>query len=117
MSDVSTSARYRFGGSSRTGVLLGLGMRQSIPLVAGCVWLTVWLMAQAPVVGLAGPLVGVVLSFGRWRGKSVWRRRSLIAAGPGFDDDLPAALAGLKLCEVEASWATVTGACEASSSS
>ena len=52
------AVRYRFGGSGRTGVLLGLGVRQSVPLIAGCVWLTLGLMAGLPWVGLAGPLAG-----------------------------------------------------------
>src|SRR5437868_386079 len=115
------SARYRFGGASHTGVLLGLGMRQALPLVAGRVWLTVWLMAGAPLIGLVGVGAGLVVSFGRWRGvalydvavpalrlwwdrrrgRAVWGRHSLIAAGPGFDDDLPPALAGLELREVD----------------
>ena len=112
----TVSARYRFGDGSRAGVLLGLGLRQALPLVLGCLWLTLWLMAQLPLVGAAGPLVGVVVSFGRWRRaplfdvavpgvrlmwsrwrhRETWVRRSLLAAGPGFDNDLPTPLAGLR---------------------
>ena len=123
-SSAEGSARYRFGAASRTGVLLGLGMRQSAPLVAGCVWLTGWLMAQLPLVGLAGPLIGLVVSFGRWRRtplyevaapgvrlavrrrsrRATWVRRSLTAAGPGAGGDLPAPLRGLELCDVDVGW-------------
>ena len=78
MTDTATSARYRFGGSARTGVLLGLGMRQALPLVAGCVWLTLWLIAGAPLIGLAGLAAGLVVAFGRWRGVPLYD-----VAGPG----------------------------------
>lgn len=71
MSDTA-SLRYRFGGSGRPGVLLGLGWRQSAPLVAGCVWLTLGLMAGYPLVGMIGPVTGAVVSFGRWRGVPVF---------------------------------------------
>ena len=117
-------ARYRFGDGARAGVLLGLGMRQALPLVIGTLWLTLWLMIQLPAVGMAGPLLGVVASFGRWRraplydvaapgvrlawhrwrGRKSWVRRSLLAAGPGFDDDVPPVMAGLELLETAPLW-------------
>ena len=126
MTAEETAVRYRFGGSARTGVLLGLGMRQSLPLVAGCVWLTLCLMAGAPLVGFLGPVVGAVVSFGRWhrtalydiavpgvalvarrvRKRSVWRRCSLLT-GP-TDTDLPDALRGLRLLERDVDWTTST---------
>ena len=115
--------RYRFGGVGRPGLLLGLGLRQSIPLVAGCVWLTFGLMAGSPLVGVAGPAVGLVVSFGRWRrsplyevalpgarlvlarrtNRAVWARRSLTASATA-GGDLPPVLAGLELHEVPAGW-------------
>lgn len=124
MSGAVSAARYRFGSAGRPGVLLGMGVRQSIPVVAGCVWLTLALMVGAPMVGMLGPLVGLVVSFGRWRrvplyevavpgarlaiagrgDRSTWVRRSVLAAGIGFDDDVPAALAGLEVLDVDAMW-------------
>jgi hypothetical protein len=118
------SARYRFGDGARAGVLLGLGLRQALPLVLGMLWLTLWLMAQLPIVGMIGPLVGVVVSFGRWRRaplfevavpgarltfarwhrRRTWVRRPLLAAGPGFEHDLPTPLAGLELLDTPALW-------------
>jgi hypothetical protein len=118
------SARYRFGDGARAGVLLGLGLRQALPVVLGMLWLTLWLMAQLPLVGIFGPLVGVVVSFGRWkraplfdvaapgtrlaiarwRRRRTWVRRPLLAAGPGFEHDLPAPLAGVELLDAPALW-------------
>ena len=123
MNEVS-SVRYRFGDGARAGLLLGLGLRQALPLVIGVLWLTVWLMAQVPMVGIVGPLVGLVVSFGRWRrapllevavpgarlawfrwrGRRAWVRRSLLAAGPGFEHQLPPALSGLELLDAPALW-------------
>jgi hypothetical protein len=119
-----SSARYRFGDGARAGVLLGLGLRQALPVVLGMLWLTLWLMAQLPLVGILGPLVGVVVSFGRWRRAPLfdvaapgarlaiarWRRRRtwvcrpLLAAGPGFEHDLPTPLSGLELLDTAALW-------------
>ena len=107
------AARYRFGDSSRSGMLLGLSLRQGAPLVAGMLWLALALMIELPLVGLVGLALASVASFGRWRhaplydiaapgarlglrrlrGRGVWARRSLIGASSGFDDVLPAALA------------------------
>lgn len=60
---------YRFGDSSRPGLLLGLGARQAIPVVVGVLWLAVTLQTSLPVpVGLIGPVAGLAVAFGRWRG-------------------------------------------------
>ena len=67
VTDTATPARYRFGDSARSGVLLGLSVRQAVPLVAGVRWLTLWLMAQQPLIGMAGLAAGGVVAFGRWR--------------------------------------------------
>ena len=66
MSEVATS-RYHFGTGARVGVLLGLSLRQALPIVLGVLFLTVMLMAQLPLIGMVGPVVGCVVSFGRWR--------------------------------------------------
>lgn len=118
------SARYRFGDGARAGVLLGMGMRQAAPLVAGVLWLTVWLMAQLPLVGVLGPIAGAVVAFGRWKraplyeiaapglrlvagrstGRRQWTKAPLLAAGPGLDDHVPVPLGGLELAKVETEW-------------
>ena len=67
MTDTATSARYRFGDAARSGVLLGLSVRQSVPLIAGVGWLTLCLVAQQPLIGMAGLAAGGVAAFGRWR--------------------------------------------------
>ncbi len=116
---------YRFGDASRPGVLLGLSARQSVPLVASVLWLAFALQTAAPApLVLAGPIVGVVVAFGRVRGAplaevavpavglwwarrtgtSTWVRASLLGAGPGFEHDVPAPLEGLDLLEVRAPW-------------
>ena len=61
------AARYRFGDSSRSGMLLGLSLRQGAPLVAGMLWLALALMIELPLVGLVGLALASVASFGRWR--------------------------------------------------
>ena len=61
------AAKYRFGDGVGPGLLLGLSMRQAMPLIIGVLWLTVALMAQVPLVGVVGPIAGMVVSFGRWR--------------------------------------------------
>jgi hypothetical protein len=118
------SARYRFGDAARSGLLLGLSVRQSVPLVLGVVWLTLWLVVHQPLVGVAGLVAGGVAAFGRWRRtplyevsvpglalawarlrhRTVWTRTSLLAAGPGFDDDVPLALDGLEFAERRIEW-------------
>ncbi|MGE3448819.1 MAG: SCO6880 family protein [Microbacteriaceae bacterium] len=60
---------YRFGDASRPGLLLGVSARQAIPVIAGVMVLAIVLQTPVPpLVGLAGPLVGGALAFGRWRG-------------------------------------------------
>ena len=111
MTDRSAPARYRFGDAARVGVLLGLSLRQTVPLVAGVVWLTLCLVAQQPLVGVVGLVVGVgggvrAVAAGpavRGRrprrpagvapdrcGRGPWVRASLLGAGPGCDDRAPA---------------------------
>ena len=116
--------RYRFGDAARVGVLLGMGMRQAAPITVGVLWLTLWLMAQMPIVGLVGLMAGVVIAFGRWRRaplyevavpgvrlvvarcrrRTRWHKADLLAAGPGLDGDVPPALRGLQLLETEIAW-------------
>lgn len=123
MSEV-TSARYRFGDGMRVGVLLGLSLRQSIPIVLGVLWLTLCLMAQLPLIGMLGPAAGCVVAFGRWRRaplidvvvpgtalewrrfrrRRAWVRTSLIASPATGAGQLPTALAGLELLDVTAAW-------------
>jgi hypothetical protein len=116
---------YRFGDSSKPGLLIGLSGRQVVPLVSGVLWMAFTMQTAAPMpFTLAGPVVGVVLAFGRFRGaplaevgapglrlgwarltgSSRWVRSSLLGAGPGYENDLPTAMAGLELIEVTASW-------------
>lgn len=65
-----TEARtYRFADANRPGLLLGLSVRQAGPLIGGIVFLAAVLQSPLPpVVGVAGPAVGAVAAFGRWRG-------------------------------------------------
>lgn len=118
---------YRFGDASRPGLLIGLAGRQAIPLIAGVLWMAFAMQTAAPVpLVLAGPVIGVTVAFGRFRGaplaevlvpscrlwvaqrrgRSRWVRASLIGAGPGYEADLPPVLAGLELVEAHASWLT-----------
>jgi hypothetical protein len=121
--DTSPPVRYRFGDSARSGLLLGLSARQCVPLIAGVVWLTLWLVVRQPIVGLVGVAAAMVVAFGRWRHaplydvalpgvrlvwsrsrhRSVWTPTSVLAAGPGCDD-LPAVVAGLELVEQRVDW-------------
>ena len=109
---------YRFGDSAPLGLLLGMPARQAAPIVVGVLWLTLMLMAQLPLAGMPGPVLGVVMAFGRFRGvplfeiglpvlrlgarRGAWTRTSLVALEDGREVDLPDALAGLELLEVEA---------------
>jgi len=116
---------YRFGDSSRPGLLLGLSARQAIPLIGGVLWMAFAMQTAAPVAFVvAGPVVGLVVAFGRFRGaplaevggpgarlwlarragRATWVRASLLGAGPGYEADLPAQLDGLELVEVAAPW-------------
>ena len=124
MTTTSTAARYRFSDSARAGVLLGMGLRQAAPLVAGMLWLILMLSIGLPALGIVGPVLGAVIAFGRWkhaplyevavpgvrllaarwRGRRTWTRASLLAVGNGAKEDLPKALRGVTLREVEIDW-------------
>lgn len=86
---MSDNARtYRFGDANRPGLLLGLGARQAIPLLAGVVWLAVILQTSLPpLIGLVGPAIGVTVAFGRWRGsplsETLLPGLALLARQPG----------------------------------
>jgi hypothetical protein len=111
-------AMYRFGDASRVGVLLGLSGRQVVPLTAGVLlWAVFQQFGGSIVLSLVWPVAGVVLAFGRVggaplaevlipgssllarraRGRATWTRTSLLGAGPGYEDDVPPAFAGLEL--------------------
>ncbi len=51
---MTSPARYRFSDGARIGVLLGMSMRQALPIVVGVHWLTLMLMAGIPIVGILG---------------------------------------------------------------
>ncbi|MAT06288.1 MAG: hypothetical protein CL424_14720 [Acidimicrobiaceae bacterium] len=108
---------YRFADSSRPGLLLGVGPRQAIPIVAGVLWLAAILqLPLPPVVGLIGPVVGTAIAFGRWRGSPLaetlvpgtillfrrrvgrarWTQAPLLGS---TDADLPSVMRGLELIE------------------
>ncbi len=118
---------YQFGDASRPGLLVGLAGRQAVPLIVGVLWLAVVMQTSAPpALSLAGPVIAVVVAFGRVRGaplaevavpalrlgvarlrrRRVWVRSSLLGAGPGYEHDVPAVLAGLELLEVPVTWLT-----------
>lgn len=110
---------YRFCDSQRPGLLLGLGARQAIPVIAGVLFLATVLQTPIhPVVGIVGPLVGCVVAFGQWRGAALsetlipgtrlwvarrcgrrrWLRPPLL--GDNTDHALPRPLRGLELIEL-----------------
>lgn len=119
----ATVRTYRFGDSSTPGVLLGLSVRQAVPVIAGVLWLAAALQAPlgalAPVSGLAGLAVGGFVAFGRWRGAPVteisgpglrlsarhgagrkrWTRAVLLGTPTGTPraEPVPPTLAGLEL--------------------
>ena len=67
MSDPARS--YRFGDANRPGLLLGLGARQAVPVIAGVLWLAITLQTELMwPVGLLGPVTGLAVAFGRWKG-------------------------------------------------
>jgi hypothetical protein len=110
---------YRFGDDRKVSVLLGLTMRQAIPVASGFLWLTLCLQTSNPIAGVAGLCAAVACGFARWRampltesfplavkgwvrqwsGHQVWVQHSLLGAGPGVDVDVPNSLAGLVLLE------------------
>ncbi len=116
---MSDDARtYRFSDSQRPGLLLGLSSRQAIPLATGVLLLAATLQTGLPpVVGVVGPVLGVSIAFGRWRGAPLtetlvpganltkrWllRRRRWVRPpllGDNTGGALPDVLAGLELTE------------------
>jgi hypothetical protein len=126
---VTSSARsYRFGDSASPGVLLGLPLRQAVPVMAGVVWLAACLQTPLGIPGgLTGLVIGLVVAFGRWRGspladtlvpaarialaaragRSAWYRPALLGTG---GEVLPPVLAGLELVEHHRGDTVVTGA-------
>lgn len=121
---MSTAARYRFGDPGRIGIVLGMSLRQTAPIVAGVIWLTVMMVLGLPIVGALGPVVGIAVALGRWKraplyevagpgsklvmqrvtGRSMWRRRSLAHSRPLVEQDVPPALRGLRLVDVAVTW-------------
>lgn len=121
---MTSPARYRFSDGARAGVLLGMSMRQGLPIVIGVLWLTLMLMAGLPIVGTFGPVVGVIVALGRWKRaplyevalpglrlvvarmlkRSIWTRRSLLATTSDAPEDLPPALRGIELHEFTVAW-------------
>jgi hypothetical protein len=114
---VSEVRTYRFADAHRPGLLLGLSARQAVPVVAGIIFLALVLQSPLPpLVGLAGPVAGCGLAFGRWRGtpvaetlapglrlliarrlgKARWVRPPLL--GDNTNTALPKVLHGLELC-------------------
>jgi hypothetical protein len=115
---VSDPARsYRFGDANRPGLLLGLGARQAVPVITGVLWLAVALQTGlAWPVGLLGPVSGLTVAFGRWKGSPLaetlcpgarlmlrrqlgrrrWTRPPLLGDRDGV---LPDVLRGLELIE------------------
>lgn len=119
----STARVYRFGDAARPGLLLGLGARQAVPVVAGILWLAAILQTPfPPIIGAIGPAVGTTIAFGRWRGTPLsetlipalrveigrrtgrqrWTRPALLGT-PGAEP-LPKALDGLEAIEVPVDW-------------
>lgn len=122
-----TTTRYRFGEPGRVGVVLGMSLRQTAPLVVGVLWFTTLAVLGLPIVGALGPLAGIAVAFGRYRraplyevagpgaklavaratGSGVWRRASLPSDSPVAHPDVPAALKGLHLIDTPATWQAV----------
>jgi hypothetical protein len=116
---------YRFGDSTKVGMLLGLNGRQSALILGGLllwafcgqVGIPWWLSLMFPVVAFVGtfariggaPLAevlvpGLGLVTRRASGEGTWTRQSLLGAGPGYEDQLPRDLAGLEIIEVSEEW-------------
>lgn len=118
---------YRFGDSSRPGLLLGLSGRQAVPLILGVVSMTLTLQTTAsPVIAVVGPVLGVVVAFGRargvplgevtgpslglwWdrrRGRTPWVRASLFTTTTNTDavEEVPRELRGLEMVGVPTTW-------------
>jgi hypothetical protein len=116
---LTTLRTYRFGDSTRPGLLLGLGARQAVPVIGGVLWLAFVLQVGLPApIGALGPVAGAGLAFGRWRGtplaetlvpglRLLARRRSrhrrwvrpLSLVGDHTGSALPRPLRGLELLD------------------
>lgn len=115
---MSDGRTYRFSDSQRPGLLLGLSPRQAIPLATGVLVLAATLQTGLPpLVGLLGPVFGITIAFGRWRGapltetlvpganltkRRLLRRRRWVRPpllGDNTGGELPDVLAGLELTE------------------
>ena len=109
---------YRFSDSQRPGLLLGLSGRQAVPVAVGVLALAVVLQTGLhPLVGVIGPLFGMTIAFGKWRGapltdtlipgsrlnmRKAFRRRRWVRpplVGDNTNHALPAPLRGLELIE------------------
>jgi len=115
-----TGRSYRFADASRPGLVLGLAGRQLTPLIAGVLWLALTLQLGVPILGIAGPVLGVTVAFGRWRGtplaevllptirlhvtrstrRTPWAATPLLATSTSESRALPEVLAGLELLDV-----------------
>ena len=51
---MTAAARYRFGDPGRVGVVLGMSLRQTLPIAIGVLWLTLWMVAGVPLAGILG---------------------------------------------------------------
>lgn len=119
---MSDSVRsYRFGDANRPGLLLGLGARQAIPVLAGVLWLAGILQTSLPpLLGALGPVLGLTIAFGRWRGSPLSEtlvpgvlllvrrraRRARWVRPPLLGDPdaaLPAVMCGLELLDLSPS--------------
>jgi len=117
---VTESRVYRFADAHRPGLLLGLGPRQAVPVIGGVLFLALVLQTGLPpLVGLAGPMLGGAVAFGRWRGAPLaevivpgaglalrrvsgrrrWVRPPLVGDNTGAA--LPRMLRGLELLEAD----------------
>lgn len=112
---------YSFGDSSTPGVLLGFPLRQVAPVAAGVLVATAGLMTGLVALVLAGPALGLLVAFGRWRGAPLyefalpgarlaarrgrirWTPTSLLTAGDN-DVDLPRVLRGVSTGETSWPW-------------
>ena len=115
-------ATYAYGDSSKPGVLLGFPVRVVLPFGVGILVATVGLMVAWWPLVIAGPIGGFAVSFEAWRqsplyesavpgvrllarrGRATWTPSSLLAAGPGFEQERPRELRGLEAIETTWPW-------------
>lgn len=125
---MNTAARYRFGEPGRIGVVLGMSLRQTVPIVAGVIWLTVMMVLGVPIIGALGPVAGLTVALGRWKraplyevagpgsklvthrvtGRTIWRRRAIAHSRPVVEQDVPPALRGLHVVDATTTWGAVS---------